>query len=90
MGDFGFVRQVAKLIIDKLVQKFDLLREPKLRGVVAAMVQNRDPKFSDVVKQAVNKNSQQCDPGQGPTLLKALSVLCECNGIPIKRNQGNV
>lgn len=81
MGDFGFVCRVTKHILDKLVQKHDLLREPKLRRVIRDHIQT--PKFGDVALQ------KDRDPVQGPTLLMALSVLCECNGVPIKRNQGN-
>ena len=92
MEDFGFVCRVAKHIVDKLVQTHDILRVPKLRGVVDSLLQSHTrhqaPKFTDVVNQAVKKNDQMHNPVQGPTLLMALSVLCECNGVPIKRNQG--
>ena len=58
MGHFGFVCQVTKQLVDKLVQEHD--------------------------EEVVRKNHHF----QGPKLLEALSVLCECNGVPIIRNQG--
>jgi hypothetical protein len=86
MEDFGFICRVVKHIIGKLVQRQHQLRVPKLRKVVDSLV--RPPGFGDVVNLAVQKNQQEHEPAQGPTLLMALSVLCECNGVPIKRNQG--
>ena len=58
MGDFAFVCQVTKHLVDKIVQIPD---------------QGKDEK-SNIQQKAV--------------LLDALSVLCECNGVPIRRNQG--
>lgn len=86
--------RVAKHIVDKLVQMHKLLGEPKLCRVVNTFIQNRgrveSPEFSDVVDQVVQNQRGRHDPIHGPTLLKALSVLCQCNTVPIKRNQGTV
>lgn len=60
MGHFGFVCQVTKQLVDKLVQEHD--------------------------KEIVGKSGSF----QGSKLLEALSVLCECNGVPIIRNQGEI
>ena len=41
-----------------------------------------------MAKHVVDKLVQKYDTHQGPRLLDALSVLCVCNGVPIKKNQG--
>ena len=85
MGHFGFVCQVTKHLVDKLVQEHDQPHETKLQGVMDTLVQNKDHQgLGDVVDRYIRKK----DPFKGPKLLEALSVLCECNGVPIIRNQG--
>ena len=58
MGDFAFVCQVTKHLVEKIVQIPE---------------QGKDEKSNTLLKAL---------------LLDALSVLCECNGVPIRRNQG--
>ena len=42
-----------------------------------------------MAKHVVEKLVKYSDTAQAPRLLDALSVLCECNGVPIKKNQGD-